>query len=145
MDSKSGDGIAGAEFTLSNADGTVIQTSISDQQGFLAFRNLTEGIYTLTETKVPAGYTDCKTSLTVTIKQHPVTMEYELIFSGSSTGAGTGADPLRIENYSGYELPNTGGDGTSQYIMGGILLVTGAASLLLYLHVRRKKEDFTSF
>ena len=43
------------------------------------------------------------------------------------------------------ELPNTGGDGTSQYIMEGILLVTGAASLLLYLHVRRKKEDFTSF
>ena len=44
----------------------------------------------------------------------------------------------------GYELPNTGGAGTVPYTMGGLLLLTGAAFLLLYNHTKRRKEDFAS-
>ena len=50
-----GMGLAGAEFTLKDAADEVIGTAVSDSQGFLRFRNLTEGAYTLTETKVPEG------------------------------------------------------------------------------------------
>ena len=39
------------------------------------------------------------------------------------------------------ELPQTGGTGTTQYTMGGCLLITTAAFLLLYNHTRRRKED----
>ena len=45
---------------------------------------------------------------------------------------------------AGYELPNTGGAGTVPYTMGGILLLTGAAFLLLYNHFKRRKEDSAS-
>ena len=43
-----------------------------------------------------------------------------------------------------YELPDTGGAGTILYTMGGFLLLTGAAFLLLYNHTRRRKEDSAS-
>lgn len=44
----------------------------------------------------------------------------------------------------GYELPNTGGTGTVPYTMGGLLLMTGAAFLLLYNYTKRRKEDSVS-
>ena len=44
----------------------------------------------------------------------------------------------------GYELPNTGGAGTNLYTVGGLLLMAGAAFLLLYLHTKRRKGDVTS-
>lgn len=40
----------------------------------------------------------------------------------------------------GYELPNTGGAGTVPYTMGGLLLLTGAAFLLLYNYTKRRKD-----
>ena len=42
------------------------------------------------------------------------------------------------------ELPNTGGAGTIPYTIGGFLLLTGAAFLLLYRHTKRRKEDSVS-
>ena len=44
----------------------------------------------------------------------------------------------------GTELPSTGGAGTVPYTMGGSLLLTGAAFLLLYNHTKRRKEDSSS-
>ena len=43
----------------------------------------------------------------------------------------------------GYELPNTGGAGTTSYTAGGLALIFGAATLL-YSHCRRRKEDEVS-
>ena len=48
--------LAGAEFTLSDATGTVLATQVSDKDGNLAFTTLTEGTYTLKETKAPNNY-----------------------------------------------------------------------------------------
>lgn len=42
------------------------------------------------------------------------------------------------------ELPHTGGAGTIPYTIGGFLLLTGAAFLLLYRHTKRRKEDSVS-
>ncbi len=44
----------------------------------------------------------------------------------------------------GYELPKTGGAGTTPYTLGGALLLTGAVLLLLYKARKRGKEDFAS-
>ena len=43
----------------------------------------------------------------------------------------------------GYELPDTGGAGTTSYTAGGLALIFGAATLL-YSHCKRRKEDEAS-
>ena len=46
----------------------------------------------------------------------------------------------------GYELPETGGIGTTPYTMGGLFLMTvGALFLLLYKNKKHGKEDIASF
>lgn len=107
----------------------MIADAVSDGQGMLAFRELIEGIYTLTETQVPEGYVDGHVSLTVTITQNLVTMEYTVSFSGECPGAGTAADPLRIANHANCRLPNTGGSGAGRIyaLGGGLALFAGAA------------------
>ena len=61
----------------------------------------------------------------------------------SGTLTGTGA-AITFTNVVQYELPNTGGAGTVPYTVGGFLLLTGAAFLLLYNHTKRRKEDSSS-
>ncbi len=130
-DGESGEALAGAEFTLKDAAGNVVGTAVSDAQGFLCFRELTEGTYTLTETKVPQGYMDKNISITVTITQNPVTMEYTVSFDGPYTGTGTAEDPLVVLNYTTYELPAAGGIGTSPfYLLGGSLIVLASVLLI---------------
>lgn len=104
--------------------------------------SLTAGKYKLTETKAPAGYTGLAapiefevtyvagtndageptlTAVTVT------TNNAEQEINGSVSGELTGS----ITNYTGIQLPETGGIGTTIfYILGGILVV-GAAVLLI--------------
>lgn len=48
------------------------------------------------------------------------------------------------EQPTGYELPDTGGAGIYPYTIGGMLLITSAAILLLYSHTKRRKEDAVS-
>ena len=60
----------------------------------------------------------------------------------------TGTDPkvlsVTIRDISwGYELPDTGGAGTTSYTAGGLALIFGAATLL-YIHCKRRKEDEVS-
>lgn len=43
-----------------------------------------------------------------------------------------------------YTLPDTGGAGTTLYTIGGLLLTVGAGLLLLYNHLKRRKEDLPS-
>ena len=131
--------LPGAEFTLTDAAGTVVGTAVSDADGRLQFRELTEGAYTLAETKVPDGFLDTHISVTVTITQNPVTLAYSVTFSGDHTGLGTSADPLCIENHGAFVPPKTGGRGTAAfYIPGAFLLLSAAA--LPDLRTRRSRK-----
>ena len=121
--------LPGAEFTLTDAAGTVVGTAVSDADGRLQFRELTEGTYTLAETKVPDGFLDTHISVTVTITQNPVTLAYSVTFSGDHTGLGTSADPLCIENHGAYVPPKTGGRGTAAFYVPGAFLLLSAAAL----------------
>ena len=121
--------LPGAEFTLTDAAGTVVGTAVSDADGRLQFRELTEGAYTLAETKVPDGFLDTHVSVAVTITQNPVTLAYSVTFSGDHTGLGTSADPLCIENHGAYVLPKTGGRGTAAFYVPGAFLLLSAAAL----------------
>ena len=131
--------LPGAEFTLTDAAGTVVGTAVSDTDGRLQFRELTEGTYTLTETKVPDGFLDTHVSVTVSITQNPVTLEYSVTFSGDHTGLGTSEDPLCIENHGAYVLPKTGGRGIAAFYVPGAFLLLSAAALP-DLRKRRSRE-----
>ena len=135
----SGIGVPGAEFTLSDAQGSTISAAVSDDQGLLHFRDLTEGDYTLTETKVPDGYKDVHLSVTVTITQSAVTGEYTVSLSGTHAGTGTSDDPLCIENQTSYELPDTGGAGSAVFYLLGAALVLSAAALAVTRQRFRRK------
>ena len=121
--------LPGAEFTLTDAAGTIVGTAVSDADGRLQFRELTEGAYTLAETKVPDGFLDTHVSVAVTITQNPVTLAYSVTFSGDHTSLGTSADPLCIENHGAYVLPKTGGRGTAAFYVPGAFLFLSAAAL----------------
>ena len=121
--------LPGAEFTLTDAAGTIVGTAVSDADGRLQFRELTEGTYTLAETNVPDGFLDTHVSVAVTITQNPVTLAYSVTFSGDHTGLGTSADPLCIENHGAYVLPKTGGRGTAAFYIPGAFLLLSAAAL----------------
>lgn len=121
--------LPGAEFTLTDAAGTIVGTAVSDADGRLQFRELTEGAYTLAETKVPDGFLDTHVSVAVTITQNPVTLAYSVTFSGDHTSLGTSADPLCIENHGAYVLPKTGGRGTAAFYVPGAFLLLSAAAL----------------
>ena len=121
--------LPGAEFTLTDAAGTIVGTAVSDADGRLQFRELTEGTYTLAETKVPDGFLDTHVSVAVTITQNPVTLAYSVTFSGDHTSLGTSADPLCIENHGAYVLPKTGGRGTAAFYVPGAFLLLSAAAL----------------
>lgn len=136
VDNASGSALSGAEFTLTDAAGQVITAATSGEDGLVQFCELTAGTYTLTETKVPDGYMDSHLSVTVTITQNPVTMEYGISFGDMYTGAGSTADPLCIPNRAMFVLPGTGGAGTAPYMAGGAVLMAAAAYLL---YVRKKR------
>ena len=140
VDGSSSSALSGAEFTLTDAEGQVIATATSGEDGLFSFRELTEGIYTLRETKVPEGYMDKQLSIAITITQNPITMEYSISFGDLYPGVGNSANPLLLPNYTVLELPATGNVGTGLYTAGGMLLIT-AAAFLLYIQNKPRKEE----
>lgn len=140
--------LSGAEFTLQHdtqnckicrGDGTAVkitdQTATSGGDGAVSFTNIPSGhSYTLTETKVPDGYASDGSRYQVQVAYDKVTVTVTTV--GGTTTAWNGT----IVNNTYYELPDTGGAGTTLYTVGG-LLITTAAVFLLYNHVKRRKGD----
>ena len=146
-----GHAVPGAEFTLAHdtnncsicrGDRTSVEVadmkSTSDKDGTVSFTNIPSGhVYTLKETKVPAGYAANRNSYSVTVAYDKVTVTVT-----DSSGAAQEWNKT-ITNTTSYELPATGGPGQLPYTMGGVLL-TAAGILLLYIHAQRRKEDRSS-
>ena len=70
---------------------------------------------------------------------------YDKSVTCSITGGDNSIATVTCTNTMGYELPQTGGAGTVPYTTGGFLLLIGAAFLLLYIHISRRKDDSESF
>lgn len=143
-----GNSLSGAEFTLQHdtqrcsicrGDGKAVkinpQTATSGVDGAVSFTNIPSGhSYTLTETKVPDGYSSDGSRYQVMVAYDNVTVTV------TTVGGTTTAWNDTIVNNTYYELPDTGGGGTTVYTAGG-LLITTAAVFLLYNHVKRRKGD----
>ncbi len=144
-----GDTLAGAEFTLTHADSCKIcrgdgtrvtiepMTATSDENGVVTFENVPSGhVYSMKETVVPVGHVDPGFVYTVTVAYDETTVTVKTSQSGNSDDvAWTG----KVLNNTSYELPDTGGEGTTMYTAGGLLLIA-AAAFGLYNSKKRKKE-----
>ena len=130
-----------------------------NDDGMVIFAGLGEGTYTVSETKVPAGFNKID-DFTVTIKWNDPTVENQTnpIWVGSVTMNGKteaislvdmGDDDaagesevfyLDVENFSGVELPSTGGIGTYIfYALGGLLVLS--AGVLFVTRKRMGEEE----
>ena len=71
--------LKGAEFTLYDAEGKVIKTSMSGIDGVLLFEDLAYGEYTIKETKVPEGYSASEGAIKVFVDKHEELYTYEVV------------------------------------------------------------------
>lgn len=88
--------LEGAEFTLTDANGAVVATATSDKKGELAFNTLTEGTYTLKETKAPANYKLDETEHAVVVTYDADKQIYHVTVDGKAVGSK--AVPVEIAN-----------------------------------------------
>ena len=152
--------LPGATFTLTNAaTGGKVEEATTDQDGIATFTGIQrEATYYLRETKAPANYmvagpwilevgTDGNATLYPATEKADKTLE-KTSDPGTPLTVTDGTDSKVLElpiqdTPWGYELPDTGGAGTTSYTAGGLVLIFGAATLL-YIQCKRRKEDEVS-
>ena len=143
--------LAGATFTLTDKAGKVL-TASSDKDGYISFKGLDAGEYTLQETAAPEGYVKDGTAHTVVItpkyKEGTDILEsYKVTVDGAESAytidnfsdddvtfetiVDNASMTFPIANTEGAELPSTGGIGTTLFYVVGSVLVIGAAVLLI--------------
>lgn len=154
------DGLDGAEFTLATAKGEMISilvngtkadingnskggfktTTVENKKGKLVFKGLKAGTYTLTETKSPSGYSLAKNPITIVITANADGSLADATVDGTSVKenmTANGIVPVGLQNKSGFNLPSTGGMGTYLFTIAGLVIMAGAAFLLIASKKRR--------
>ena len=152
--------LEGAKFTLKEQGTENSMEATTDKDGIALFEGIRRNTtYDLRETQAPSNYMtagpwilevrDEDATLYPATENPDGTLEKA---SDTDTGTAltvtTGTDSKVLElpiqdTLWGYELPDTGGAGTTSYTAGGLALIFGAATLL-YSHCRRRKEDEAS-
>ena len=148
--------LEGAEFTLQGPGTDPPVKVTTGKDGIATFTGIRRNTtYDLRETQAPSNYMTAGPwilevgSEDATLYPATENPDGTLVKSGEGTPLTvTGTDPIvfsaTISDQSwGYELPDTGGAGTTSYTAGGLALIFGAATLL-YSHCRRRKEDEAS-
>lgn len=129
---------------IKNAEGAATGSVAEvNEDGIVTFSGLAAGEYTLTETKVPAGY-NAIAPITFTISfddrekiDENGTMVDNPNYKKFSANNGVVLDDatntlkLTVDNFRGTELPSTGGIGTTIFYVAGSILVLAAAILLI--------------
>ena len=66
-----------------------------------------------------------------------------MVYGDLANGSHNGADTVvSFLNTGSYELPNTGGAGTTSYTMAGLVLMIFSMAYLLYRSKARRREEF---
>lgn len=134
----SGKTLAGAQFTLYNGEGTAVRALTSGGDGWVSFRNLPAGSYTVKETAAPEGYRMETDVLSVELAAG-TNKNYGLADSRTDENGGVlGWSDKGDTAKPGGKLPQTGGAAPADLALGagGALLLAGGALALK----RRRKE-----
>ena len=122
-------------------DNGVIAT---DSEGNLTLSGLNVGDYALEEVEAPAGYTLLKDKIFFSISDSnidgrldDVTKESTISNVKDEKGNNTGYVQMEVVNNKGFNLPATGGMGTYLFTIGGLVIMAGAALLLIASKKRR--------
>lgn len=149
--------LEGAEFTLQGPGTEPPMTFTTGRDGIATFTGIQRNTtYDLRETQAPSNYMTAGPWI-LDVRDEDATLypatenqDGTLVKSGEAgttltvTGTDTKVLSVTVSDISwGYELPATGGAGTTSYTAGGLALIFGAATLL-YSHCRRRKEDEAS-
>ena len=151
--------LEGAKFTLKEQGTENSMEVTTDKDGIALFSGIRRNTtYDLRETQAPSNYMtagpwilevgeDGSATLYPATEKAGGTLE-KASNTGTALTVTTGTDSKVLElpiqdTLWGYELPDTGGAGTTSYTAGGLALIFGAATLL-YSHCRRRKEDEAS-
>lgn len=123
---------------------TYANSTVTPESRTAKFTNLTLGgtyyIYELDDSSQPISG-----NVPATVNSSSFLVTYTNGPAVTVPADGSAAAAVTVTNQVCYpELPHTGGAGTIPYTIGGFLLLTGAAFLLLYRHTKRRKEDSVS-
>ena len=148
--------LEGAEFTLKEPGTEPPVKVTTGEDGIAAFTGIRRNTtYDLYETQAPSNYMTAGPWILVVRDEdatlYPATENPDGTLEKAGEGTPltvTGTDPkvlsVTVRDISwGYELPDTGGAGTTSYTAGGLALIFGAATLM-YVHCKRRKEDEAS-
>lgn len=149
--------LKGAKFTLKEPGTENSMEATTGEDGIALFSGIRRNTtYDLRETQAPSNYMTAGPWILEVRDEdatlYPATENPDgTLVKSEETGTPltvSGTDPkvlsVTVRDISwGYELPDTGGAGTTSYTAGGLALIFGAATLL-YSHCRRRKEDEAS-
>ena len=132
--------LQGAEFSLTSSTGTTYK-GISNANGKIEWKDaagktvgkMDQGTYTFREVKAPAGYSVSSETWTIKITADgflkTITKDGKEIEAQKTTATDTTLH-YYYEDEALYALPSTGGRGIFLYMIGGMLLMGGAAWIL---------------
>lgn len=149
--------LKGAKFTLKEPGTENSMEATTGEDGIALFSGIRRNTtYDLRETQAPSNYMTAGPWILEVRDEdatlYPATENPDgTLVKSEETGTPltvSGTDPkvlsVTVRDISwGYELPDTGGAGTTSYTAGGLALIFGAATLL-YSHCKRRKEDEAS-
>lgn len=145
VDEKTGNELAGAEFTLYQGDendadkwSIVGGPVVSSEEGIVDFGRLKQGEYFLKETKAPKGYLKPTGYWKVTIA---VTDDASKKVTFEARGdvpaiSGNHIEGFKVSNRETSLLPKMGGNGTKIFVFSGFMII--CCSLVLYFRFKRK-------
>ncbi|MEG2638439.1 MAG: SpaH/EbpB family LPXTG-anchored major pilin [Clostridiales bacterium] len=140
--------LSGATFEIykDHALSICLGTAVTDKDGIAYFPGLDAGTYWIKETIAPAGYDLLKDPIEVkigvtlpkTVTNGNELAEWNTTTPGFANTGNLGIICGEVINTKGFQLPGTGGMGTTLFTVGGVILLGVAVGLLLIY--RRKKK-----
>lgn len=139
--------LTGAKFKLEMKDGDIWKSLENDMEvkngtSEIELNNLKSGIYKLTETTAPKGYSLLGSSIYFKVATGNVTLVDENgnpAQDSNMWSLNTENKVLTIKNTKLYSLPESGGPGTYGFTISGVAIL--ATALLLFINNKRREEE----
>lgn len=139
--------LTGAKFKLEMKDGDIWKSlendiEVKNDTSEIELNNLKAGIYKLTETTAPKGYSLLGSSICFKVATGSVTLVDENGDPAQKSNMWSLENKvLTIKNAKLYSLPESGGPGTYGFTISGVAIL--ATALLLFINNKRREEEAT--